>query len=136
MNEPLGAGEIDRPTFRHYRAVLEKVGQLKCKVVSDSMRPVLNIGDIVNLEPIADPRTLRRFDIVVYHAGDRPNCHFVWNHNRLGSEPTIAMRSLKDPIGDEIPVGFASLLGRVVDHRIPWHIRARVLFANLRAGTA
>jgi len=127
---------IDSTTCEHFRALLGKVGSLQCRVMTDSMAPLLAPGDRIVLEPVSSFGTLRRFDILVFRYRERLYCHFLWNRSRFGGEMTFTTRSLKEPLKDDVPVGVGEILGRVRGRAIPLLTRLRIIALNLLRGTA
>jgi hypothetical protein len=121
---------MDFASFRHHRALLAKTGSLACRVISDSMEPVLRVGEQMQIEPVGDLSSIKRFDIVVVHIGDRLLCHFVWHINRVGSRTTVSTRSLKDFLHNDIPMDLDNILGKVSNRKIPMHTRAKIIVQN------
>ena len=50
---------------------------VKLKVVSDSMVPLIKIGDLIEVQKIADLKELKHFDIIVFDQAGRLNVHFL-----------------------------------------------------------
>lgn len=124
--------DLDRESFAVIKRTVEKRGIFRGKIVSDSMSPLIRTGDLITIEPVKDPSKLERFEIVVFHQMGKLTGHFVWNHNRLGSEPTLTTKPLKSPQAEDLPVDYPSILGRITSHRLSPLQRLKVLWMNFR----
>ena len=121
---------VDPLSCEFNRTLLAKLGRMKCRIVSDSMEPLLRVGDVVEIEP-AKIEVLRRFDILVFQQYDKMLCHFLWNKNSTGKHPSITTRSLKKPRADDLPITPDLLLGRVVDRKLSGWTIAKIILCNL-----
>lgn len=130
MTTPQLFWNMDLASFRHHRALLTKTGSLSCHVISDSMEPVLRVGERIQIEPIGDLSMMKRFDIIVVHIEDRLLCHFVWHINRVGLKATASTRSLKDFLHNDIPTELENILGKVTGKRIPIYTRVKIIAQN------
>jgi signal peptidase I len=108
---------------------------LSFRVASDSMAPILKTGDILQIDPVKDPQSLKRFDIVVFKSSDRLICHFLWSHNHIGNEPSFSTRSLLNPWVDDAPSSYSFLVGKVRGYRVPVTRRLLILLTNFLRGT-
>jgi len=110
----------------------------KCQIVSDSMEPVLKIGEVVRAEPIAAPdevTRLKRFTLIVFKRDDRVLCHYIWRINQQVMPGTCVTRSLKNPFHDEVPVPFNDVLGQIREKVIPTWLRVLLVLNNALRGT-
>lgn len=114
-----------------FRKVLRQKGRLKCRIVSDSMLPVLEVGDIIEIEPVRKIRKLRRFDLLVFFDGNQLMCHFLWKKSKVDNNQTIITRSLKRCLINDPSVYDSFILGKVISHHLPWRYRLIVLVRNL-----
>jgi hypothetical protein len=128
-------GDEKDPDREMIRAWLTKTGSFTCRIASDSMAPVLKTGDRVQVEAVPDPEKLERFDIIVFKTTDVLMCHFVWNHNRMGHNPGITTRSLLHPWSNEEPLGYASVIGKLKERRIPAFRQLVLLVGNFIRGS-
>lgn len=96
------------------------------KVVSDSMRPVLEVGTLITIEKVTSLSQLQRFDMIAFRSPQGLMVHFVWHHNSLGTIPTVTTRSLKHSITDDLPVDLDSVMGRVTSHQIPRYLQLKI----------
>lgn len=101
--------------------------KLKFKVVSDSMLPLINIGDELTIKK-DNQYTL--FDIVVYSKNSKLIAHFVWR-NQISFNQTLITRSLKDFYTDDEPVEESAILGVVTNYKISILTRIKILFLCL-----
>ncbi len=100
------------------REEFEKLKELpffRGKIISDSMEPVLNIGDMITVE--VGRKELERFDLIVFYSQDKLICHYLWAMNRLVEPILLQTRSTKYGLRD-YPIGFEDYLGKVVSHRL------------------
>lgn len=124
--------KMDQIDLASYKSRLASEGSLKIRIVSDSMRPCLEVGDFVEVKPLnRDPRP---FDLLVYLYKDKFYCHYVWK-NQIEFNKTIITRSLKEPMQDEIPHHVGNILGIVTGRKIPSLTRAKIVLSNLISGT-
>lgn len=104
---------------------------LKFKVISDSMAPVLRVGD--ELDVAALPPEPKVFDILLFQRHQRMFVHFVWRYQK--SQRTIVTRSLKNPFCDEEPVMLSEVIGKIDGVHIGFLRRWKILGLNLLRGT-
>lgn len=95
------------------------------KIISDSMSPVLKVGQEVEIVPVLDFSQLKRFDIIVFKLGQDICAHFIWtkqNDLRTGNEVLIT-RSLKNPNNNDYPLYSDKIVGKILNHSIPQYWR-------------
>jgi signal peptidase I len=100
------------------REEFEKIKKLpffKGVIVSDSMEPLLKIGDKIVVE--VGTRELKRFDLIVFWNGEKLVCHYVWAMNRLVTPFLLQTRSMKY-LGKDVPINWDDYLGKVHSHRL------------------
>ncbi len=114
--------------FEAARKRLISRGKLRCRIVSDSMYPLLDVGSEIEVEPVTRPE---RFDLVVFWERSRLTCHYVWSLNSVDDPPTVTTRSLKNPNEDDLPVPLDKILGRVVSHALDWRTRAWLIARSI-----
>lgn len=124
---------MDKIEFKNTQEVLKAHGLVEGKIISDSMSPLIMVGDKIRIEPL--PSTLSQFDIVVFYDGVRLVCHYVtsvnWIKNAKG-EIIINTRGLRNPFLD-LPITVSSVLGIVTSHKIPFWTRLKLrLFKSFR----
>jgi signal peptidase I len=117
--------------------ILKQVpGNLLGRIMSDSMRPVLNIGDEISINPISSVADLRRFDIIVFKRGDKLFCHFVWNIFLTRGQYRVVTRSIKEYLKSEIPLGKEQVVGLVTQQKITSYIKLKIILLNIVRRTA
>lgn len=121
---------MSQADFVLMRNALDAGHELKCRIVSDSMSPLLEVDDEIRVEKVADLKSLSPFDLIVFQQREQLICHFVWRHNRLSKKPSLTTRSLKEPLNDDVPVTGERLLGKVTNRRIPAWTRWKILGRN------
>jgi signal peptidase I len=119
------------------REEFEKLQELtffRGKIVSDSMIPVLNIGDRITVE--VGCKKLERFDIIVFWGEGKLICHYLWAMNRRVEPILLQTRSTRYGNKD-YPIGFEDYLGKVVSHHLTaWgkiKIFLRINFKGMRS---
>lgn len=113
------------------KTILALKGSLRLRVASDSMNPVIKVNDLILLESLKDPKTLKRFDVIVYEKDQTLICHFFWCLNSIQHPPTICTRSLKEPCQNELPFTEDKVIGIVSSHRIGRLRRTALILGNL-----
>lgn len=126
MTETIDSQDCTSDAFAAYRTILAKTKTLSCRILSDSMWPLLRVGQSVTISPVPDE--LRPFDLIVFRYGERLYCHFVW---AVWKDPhEIQTRSLKTCLSNDLPIDPSHVLGKVVDRKVPWWMRAAVILLN------
>ncbi len=95
-------------------------------IVSESMLPVLKIGDKIVVEVGSDK--LERFDIIVFWSQNKLVCHYVWAMNRRVLPFLIQTRSTYYGAKD-FPIGLEDYLGKVVSHRLTTWDKIRIFIS-------
>jgi len=108
------SGHVDALAFAVLKKKLQE-GPLTMRLVSDSMAPLLKVGDLVEVQKCSQP--IQLFDLVVFWTNEKLMCHFLWR-DQLAYDGTFVTRSLKDPWHDDLPQPHENLLGVVSDRRI------------------
>ena len=106
-------------------------GELPIKIVTDSMRPLLQVDE--KLKVIVPPKKLKMFDLVVFYQSEKLNCHFLWRDQKNFNN-TIVTRSLKQPKVDDPPVPYECILGVVKGKSISILQKLKILFYISVAG--
>lgn len=125
-----------RDTLDYYKTLLQKCGSLPCRVVSNSMEPLIQAGDMIRVKPMRAVSELKTFNILVFLEHDRLVCHYLWNVSVLAKEDTLITRSLRSSHEGDYPVKFSNVLGMVADVQIPLTLKLRILFRNKWFGTS
>ena len=105
---------------------------IEYKVVSDSMIPAINIGDILIVAPLNF--NIRRFDILLFKRNATLVVHYVWK-NQTSFNNSIVTRSLKNIYWDEEPVEISQILGSVQNYKINSWIKFKILFLCFITGS-
>lgn len=115
------------------REVFEKLKQqpfFKGVVVTDSMTPVVKVGDKIVVE--INARELNRFDIIVFWKDGILVCHYLWAMNRVVKPILLQTRSL--PGGKDVPITFDDYLGKVVSHRLTTWDKLKIFYRLKMSG--
>ncbi len=102
---------------------LKKMEFFRGNIVSDSMVPVIKVGDKITVEVGCDK--LKRFDIIVFWSQGKLICHYLWAMNRL-VEPFL-MQTRNTQYGEkDYPIELSDYLGKVISHRISTWDKIRI----------
>ena len=122
-------GSMDLLDFHTTRKLLLKNKELKLKVASDSMNPVLKVGEVIKVLPY-QVKNLDRFDVIVFWNDNKLISHFLWS-KQCSEDGTILYitKSLKHALEIDIPIKEDMILGKV-DVKIPLLRKVVTLFKN------
>jgi signal peptidase I len=112
--------ELSRDEFEN----IKKLPYLKSQVLSDSMVPILKVGDRVVIE-IGD-LNLTRFDIIVIFVDGKLICHYIWKINSFVKPVIIQTRNMHKQL--DIPIMIEDYLGKVVSHRLNRWQKFKLIF--------
>lgn len=96
-------------------------------VVSDSMSPVIKVGEKIIVE--VGNRDLERFDIIVILLDGKLVCHYLWAMNRIITPILLQTRSLKG--SRDFPVSFDEYLGKVVSHKLSFFNKLKIVMTSI-----
>lgn len=96
----------------------------KGKVVSDSMSPLIKVGEDIVVDVGATE--LKRFDIVVIFIDGKLVCHYLWRINRVIKPVLLQTRNMSGKL--DYPVPEEAYLGRVISHRLSFWWKIKILF--------
>jgi signal peptidase I len=104
---------LETSDFLEYaRKLLSKKTSIQLRMSGASMRPAIEDGDVVTIDPIADD-PIRQGDIVLYHsAQDTAVIHRVVRVERSGPLRSIVTRG-DSAVQNDLPVSSERVLGRV-----------------------
>jgi hypothetical protein len=123
--------EIDAIEFERLKSLLALKGELKLRVASDSMHPVLRISQIITVRP-CHSNSLKKFDIIVFWEQGKMVCHLLWarQKNKMNNESLYITKSLKSPLDHDIPIVEKLILGKV-ENKLSLMRRIFLLLGNL-----
>ncbi len=125
--------KFDQTAFQKLKHELNEKGHLQAKVVSGSMRPLIQIGDTIEFEPV-EVEDLKMLDIIVYWNGEILICHYIWKidgarFNEIGkriiTRPLVAAH-------DDFPFSPDRLVGRVTNFRLSFFHKIIIFLQQLR----
>jgi hypothetical protein len=119
---------MDRIQLEALKRKLELSGSAEIRIVSDSMFPLLSVGEILEIKPL--PAKLNPYDLLVFYDQNRLTCHFLWLDQRALND-SVVTRSLRAPQEDDIPVPSNHLLGWVPQKKISRITRFKIFFGHL-----
>jgi hypothetical protein len=103
---------------------LKKLPYFKSQVVSDSMSPIIKLGDSVIVE-VGD-LNLNRFDIIVIFIEGKLVCHYIWKINSFVRPILIQTRNMRKQM--DIPIMVDDYLGKVISHQLSLWQKLRLMF--------
>lgn len=118
---------MDYLEFSAIKNKLIRTGSLEIQIVSDSMRPFIQIGEQLTIRPL--PKRLDYLDLVVFLDRDRLICHFLWLDQKKFND-TIVTRSLKEITLNETPTSYSHILGIVENKKVPLFLKIKITFLS------
>jgi len=103
---------------------LKKLPFFKSKVISDSMVPVIGIGDEVVID--VGQENIKRFDIVVIYHDEKLICHYLWRKNKLVKPILLQTRNMSGKL--DYPVEMKDYLGKVLNFRLSLWQKLKIIF--------
>lgn len=94
------------------------------KIVSDSMVPVINVGEEILID--VKCRDLKRFDIIVYVHDQKLICHYLWKINQIFEPRLMQTRNMQGQ--KDYPISDKEYVGKVVSHRLRWWQILKIIF--------
>lgn len=116
--------------FKALKKLIERNGQHKLTVITDSMEPLIKVGEEIILTKI-DKNQLNIFDILVFEQAGRLNSHFLTQIDH--KKNCYVTRSLKNPDTNDYPIQWEQILGRVSTKNLNWIQKLKILWAELRS---
>lgn len=116
--------------FKALKKILDQNHQHNLTVISDSMDPVIKVGEEIILAKV-EKSQLKLFDIIIFEQAGRLNSHFL---TQIDSENNrYITRSLKSPDSNDYPIQWEQILGKVSTKNLSWIQKLKVLWAELRS---
>src|SRR5262249_39620561 len=105
---------LETPDFlAQARKLLSRSVSIQLRMSGGSMRPAIEDGDIITIEPIGDGNPIRQGDIVLFNTTqDTAVIHRVVRIERSSSEKSIITRG-DGATQNDLPVSLHRVLGRV-----------------------
>lgn len=97
---------------------------IKFIVVSDSMHPIIRVGDQLSIE--GSPENFNMFDIVLFKRHNKLVVHYVWRDQKDFNN-TVATRSIKNIFLDEEPVKYSDIVGKVSNYKLSLGKKIKIL---------
>jgi signal peptidase I len=102
----------------------------KFKIVSDSMAPLIVIGDEIIIKKIDSNYKFKKFDIILYKQGEKLFCHYFWHQNKNFDQGFVITRSLKNGFKD-YPFSHSNIIGLVQNFKIGLILKIKILMRDL-----
>lgn len=96
----------------------------KSKVVSDSMVPIIQVGEQVIID--VGNMDVKRFDVIVIYMDGKLVCHYLWRVNRYLKPILLQTRNMSGNL--DFPVKIEDYLGKVMSHRLGFWQKLRIIF--------
>ena len=107
--------------------------QFRYRIVSDSMDPLLKVGDEVVWEKIEQPfEELKRFDLLLFQQNQNLYCHFLWQVKP--KHKIFVTRSYRYLWHEDLPLTQEKIIGRVTNHHFSFWQKIRVILFFLKRG--
>ncbi len=103
---------------------LKKLSLFKSKVVSDSMVPVIRVGEQVVID--VGNTDIKRFDIIVIYLDGKLVCHYLWQLNKFVKPILLQTRNMSGKM--DFPVKIDDYLGKAMSHRLTFWQKVRIIF--------
>ncbi len=98
-------------------------------VVSDSMTPLIKVGEEITIKAKPAPENLQIFDIVLFYQGGRLNAHILTKIDK--NKDQLITRPLKDPRHQDYPLNYDDLLGVISNKQLSWWHKFKVLAGSI-----
>ena len=107
--------------FEKLYLILHNRSELRLRVVSASMSPLIKIGDEVIVKKV-NISQLKRWDIIVFKKNKEIFVHCFWGYGRLNTD-SIITRALADLSHVDQGITRDDILGIVVNFSVPLYIK-------------
>lgn len=102
---------------------------IKFIVVSDSMSPLIKIGDELKIEIVSKNVKFKRFEILLFKSEFGFTCHYFWKSNDHFDKGLIITRNLKD--GDhDIPFDRQLVVGIIKNFKISLFSKLKIFLRD------
>ena len=103
---------------------LKKMPMFKGKIVSNSMEPVIMVGE--DIVVAVGEQDIKRFDIIVIFFEEKLICHYLWQKNRSLKPILLQTRNM---FGQrDIPIREEDYFGKVLSHKLSLWQKLKILF--------
>ncbi len=103
---------------------LKSLSIFKGKVVTNSMEPVIMVGDDIVID--VGYSDIKRFDIIVIFMDGKLVCHYLWSKNKIVTPVLLQTRNMSGKL--DYPVEMKDYLGKVVNFKISFWRKLRIIF--------
>jgi len=104
--------------------------KFRFRIASESMSPLLKVGDEIVWEKVITPASdLRRFDLIVFRQNNKLFCHYLWSIN--SHRDVYVTKPLQSTDCEDLPLSSSDILGRLVSHRMNLYWRIKVVLCFL-----
>lgn len=110
------------------KSVLKRDKKTILKVVSDSMSPLIKVGESIEVALLEAPEQLKPFDIILFEQARRLNCHFLAKTDYINN--LFITKSLKNPSASDYPLETKQILGIVTSKKISFFTKIGLLIRS------
>lgn len=103
---------------------MKTLALFKSKVISDSMVPIIKIGDDVVID--VGNKDIKRFDIIVFYHDGKLICHYLWRMNKIVKPILLQTRNMSGKL--DYPVTLDDYLGKVMNYKLSLWQKLKILF--------
>ncbi|GEM_PF-2255544 len=97
-------------------------------VVSDSMSPLILVGEEIHITAINEEIGLKIFDIILFYQGGRLNTHFLTKIDKI--EDQFITRSLKISGDQDYPLKRSEIIGKIKNKKLSFWHKLKVLLLS------
>ncbi len=101
---------------------------ISLNVASDSMHPLLKVGELIKVEKVSKRENLQVFDLIVFDQGGRLNVHFLAKADHSNQE--YITQCLKYPGQNDYPLKPEQIMGRVLNKKLSLWQKMKVLLVK------
>ncbi|MFP5490936.1 MAG: hypothetical protein ACLGG0_05510 [Bacteriovoracia bacterium] len=123
--------QMDLIDFSKLKSRLDHQGEIQLNVASDSMHPVLKVGQLITVKP-SPSSSLCKFDIIVFWGQGKLMSHFLWakQWDERDKNFVFITKSLKEPTSHDLPIKENLILG-IVDSKISTFSKICIWLRNI-----
>ena len=100
---------------------------LRFRIISDSMEPLLKVGDEIVWEKIEKPfENLERFDLILFRQNQNLYCHFLWKIDYR--QRVFVTRAYRYLWHEDLPLTQNQILGKVTNYQLSLRQKLKIIF--------
>jgi hypothetical protein len=125
--------EVNQQQFFKIKESLNKNGKQEVRVRGESMIPLLQEKDLIEIFPLNDLSILKRFDVIIFWQDNIFMCHYFWKkNNHFNKTNEIFLTRPLNPInGFDHPIESSQVLGIAKNLKISTWLKFKIIFHHL-----